>query len=284
MKKTFASVFIAATAFVSLQGCMAETGADESVSESGLSACTNPEGTNAATAALATAIAQELHRFQFATDFEVYTGYNNQGMLRLTQAGKNACGGSCPKVESLLSLQDSRMDGQAVFGGVKLSSWSFASRLVTGHGNMKTCQNTWCKYPAHTFEYGPGAVVTSPGVCGLNYTFKVKKPASMGGGTLTETEIAQLKNALTWTNANGFNEWIDFQNTDSTISIDPGGNMNPPGQVTGTEICQTNDEALINAVPAITCTCAAFSPPVTNGVLKKDKPLTPRIAYCRQVL
>jgi hypothetical protein len=276
MKKTFASVFIAATAFASLQGCMAETGdAGEAVGENELAACSNDQGTNATIAALAVAMAQDMHRWQVLSDFYIYVGYNNQEMLGITQAGKNACGGSCPTVENLLLFQDSRRDQKLVMGGVKVSSWNFASRLVSGYRSQQACTSgRWCPFVAHTFDYN---YTTSPGICGTNFTFGVKKPASLGGGTLSTTEISQLKNALHFVNSNGFNDWIDFTHTNSTVSIDPNGQMTPPG-TPGAELCNKFSTTNINGTP---CTCAVNN--VSNGQLKNDDPGTPKTYYCRQL-
>jgi hypothetical protein len=246
--------------------------------EESAAVCENPEGTNAAIAALATAMSQELHRWEILSDFYVYRGYNNQSMLGLTQAGLNACGGSCPLTKEILSYQDTRMDQKIVFNGVKLSSWSFASRLVTGYENQRVCQTAGrCTYAFHTFGYN--SATTSPGACDTLFTFTVGRRPSMGGGALTAAEVAGLANALVWTTGNGPNPYIAFQSTASTVTIDPTGNLNPPGQTTGSEICQKVSLSNISGTP---CTCAANNI-YSNGQLKNDDPLTARTYYCRQM-
>src|SRR5262245_4621062 len=127
--KKFAPLFIAAAALGSLQGCATDA-SETMTAEDQAANCFNPEGTNAAIAVLATTMAQELHRWQIVSVFYVYNGYNNQQMLGLTSTGLAACGNDCFFTKSILALQDSRMDQKAIFNGVRLSSWSFASRLV----------------------------------------------------------------------------------------------------------------------------------------------------------
>lgn len=274
----FAPLMIAAIGMSTLAGCVAESTpvSEEQLAADSAAACYNPEGTNAAIAALATAIAQEAHRWEFATDFEVFTGYANQQMVRLTQAGKNACGGSCPATENILQFQDSRMDLKAVFNGTKLSSWSFASRLVSGHDKQKVCKaGGWCPYVAHAF----GTSTSQAGACDTLFTFPVSKPASQGGGALTSAQVSQLINALTWASSNGPNPYIAFQSTASTVTIDPTGNLNTPGQTTGAEICQKFSLTDINGTP---CTCATYNI-YSNGQLKNNDPLTPKTYYCRQM-
>jgi hypothetical protein len=275
MKKTFA--LIAAAAMSSIAGCATEA-APEMTAEDSAAVCENPEGTNAAIAALAVAISQELHRWQITSDFYVYTGYQNQRMLGLTQAGKNACGGSCPLTENILAFQDVRMDQKIVFNGVKLSSWSFASRLVSGYEKQVTCkQGGWCPFEwNHMFGYNPAT--TQPGACDTLFTFTVTKPGSMGGGPLTQAQINSLNNALVWTAANGPNPYIAFQAAAGTVTIDPAGNLNPPGQTTGSEICQKASLTNLNGTP---CTCAAYNI-YSNGQLQNNDPLTPKTYYCRQ--
>ena len=284
--KKFAPLFVAAAALGSLQGCSSETATTGELSaEDQAATCANPEGTNAAIAALATAITQELHRWQITSDFYVYNGYMNQQMLGLTSAGLAACGdNACFYTKNILAMQDARMDQKVVFNGVKLSSWSFASRLVTGYNNQKTCQQGGrCPFPAHVFGWNPATsaydgFTTAPGACDTLFTFNANQPASGNHAPLTSTQMAQLQNALVWTTGNGPNPYIAFQASASTVSIDPAGQLNPPGQNTGSEICQKASRTSLLGTP---CTCAMFN--VTNGTLKNDDPTTPGTYYCRQI-
>ena len=278
MNKMFAPLMFAAVGIASITGCASQA-STELTAEDTAAVCANPEGTNAAIAALAVGISQELHRWNISSDFYVKTGYNNQAVLALTQAGLNACGGSCPITSEILAMQDSRMDQKVVFNGVKLSSWSFASRLVSGYDKQVTCQKGgWCPFTTgHMFGYN--AATTAAGACDTLFTFTVTKPGSQGGGPLTADQISQLKNALVWTAANGDNPYIAFQSTANTVTIDPTGNLNPPGQTTGSEICQKLSLTNINGTP---CTCAANNV-YSNGQLRNDQPLTPKTYYCRQM-
>jgi hypothetical protein len=267
----FAPLFIAAAALGSLQGCATDASTENVSLEDQAATCYNPEGTNAAIAALATTITQELHRWQMTTDFYIYRGYNNQEMLGLTSAGLAACGNDCFFTKVMLGLQDSRMDQKVSFNGVKLSSWSFASRVVTGYRNQQSCQSGgWCPFVSHVFGWKPDNTynnfTTAPGACDTMFTFGVNKPAAQNHALLTATEINGLQNALKWTSANGPNPYIAFQSTASTVSLDPTGNLTDPGQTTGSEICQKTSRTDISGTP---CTCAA-SNIYSNGALKKD--------------
>lgn len=272
--KRFAPVMITAAAMASLVGCAAESSSPkEMTAEDSAALCSNPEGTNAAIAALATAISQELHRWQITSDFYEYRGYNYQLMLGLTQSGLSACGGSCPMTQNILNMQDSRMDQKVVFDGTKLSSWSFASRLTTGYENQRTCQQgNRCPFVAHTFGSDP---TTAPGACDTLFTFPVTAP---DGSALTSAQVSQLANALVWTTGNGPNPYIAFQPTASTVTIDPTGQLNPPGQTTGAEICQKFSMSNINGTP---CTCSANGI-YSNGQLWNIYTQTPMTYYCVQ--
>ena len=281
--KKFAPLFIAAAALGSLQGCATDASTESLSAEDQAATCFNPEGTNAAIAALAVAMAQELHRWQVTSDLYIYRGYNNQEMLGLTSAGLAACGGSCPMTSNILAMQDSRMDQKVVFNGVKLSSWSFASRVVTGFRNQQSCQSGgWCPFVTHVFGWKPDNTytnfTTAPGACDTVFTFGVTRPSAQNHAALTSTEMNNLKNALKWTEANGPNPYIAYSNTTSTVSIDPTGDLNPPGQTTGAEICQKFSMTDINGTP---CTCAANNI-YSNGALKNDLTATPKTYYCRQ--
>ena len=272
----FAPLMIAAAAALSsLAGCASQT-APEMTAEDTAAVCNNPDGTNAGIAALAVAITQELHRWNLTSDFSIVSGYNGQQVLALTQAGLNACGGSCPLTANILGMQDSRMDQKVVFGNQKMSSWTFASRLVTGFQNQVSCQqNNKCPFVAHMFTYSPAT--TTPGACDTLFTFPVVKPGFTG--SLTPAQVSQLANALVWTAPTGINPYVAFQATADTVTIDPTGNLNPPGQTTGAEICQ---KASLTNIAGTPCTCAANNI-YSNGQLLNDQPMTPKTYYCRQM-
>jgi hypothetical protein len=283
--KKFAPLMIAASAALStVVGCAVESGnvADrvDEQSEALNQQCVNAnnDGTNAAIAALAAGMASNMHRWQLTTDFSKVIGYNNQTQLAVNQNGLNACGGSCDVVANLLLFQDSRMDQKIVFYGTKLNSWTFASRLVTGYDNQLSCQRNYtCPFVGHVFDWNI-PVVTSQGVCDTLFTYQVTKPAAQNHAALTAAEISGLANALVWTQPTGVNPFIQFQTGSGTVSVDPTGDMNPPGQTTGADVCQQFSMTNINGTP---CTCAANN--VTNGQLKNDIVTTPKTYYCRQL-
>ena len=276
--KTIASLVLAAIGLSTIAGCSTEA-TTEMTAEQKAAVCANPDGTNAGIAALAVAMSQELHRWNITSDFYIYNGYNNQEMLGLTSNGLNACGGSCPVTSEILKMQDSRMDLKVVFNGTKMSSWNFASRLVSGYRSQVACQNGgWCPFfTKHMFGYNSGT--TTPGSCDTLFTFTVTQAGSIGGGPLTAAQVSHLNNALVWTASNGPNPYIAFQSTASTVTIDPTGNLNPPGQTTGSEICQKLSLTDINGTP---CTCAANNI-YSNGQLHNDIPMTAKTYYCRQM-
>jgi hypothetical protein len=292
--KKFAPLFIATAALASLQGCATEAiTTAEMTAEDQAAVCANPEGTNAAIAALATAITLELHRWQIAPlkangsvpavagDFYKYRGYNNQEMLGLTSAGLAACGSAgCPLTKNMLAVQDSRMDQKIIINGTRVSSWSFASRLVTGFDKQVACNDgKWCPYVPHVFGWKSDGTydgfTSVPASCDTLFTFNANKP---NHAVLTAAETKQLENALVWTAANGPNPYIAYQSTASTVSIDPGGNMVPPYSASGAEQCQKVSMANITGQ---FCTCATSG--VTNGGMKNDDPIVPKTYFCRQV-
>jgi hypothetical protein len=198
--------------------------------------CTNPEGTNAMIAALAVAIGRELKRWQITTDFRLVAGPNWQTFMELTPTGLAQCSNGCANVKALLFFQDARYDGQVVFpGGIKLSSYSYASRLVAGYGEQKVCEGR----PANNNDPNNCAAeqhkltlaYTSPGACDINYTFNARTPS---GGMLTKPAL--LKNKLLWTGTT--NPYVAFTSTNSTVTIDPTWGLND-GDNTASGSCQT---------------------------------------------
>jgi len=287
MIKKFAPLMIAAAAMTSLAGCVAESGdvaSDENVADSTAASCLNPEGTNATIAALTGAISLELHRWQITSDFTIVRGYNYQEQLALTSAGLAACGGSCPMTSNMLALQDSRMDQKVIFDGTRLSSWSFASRVVTGYRNQQTCQqNNWCPFVSHVFLWNNGqynGYTTKEGPCDTLFVMNVNRPTAQNHAPLTASEMSGLSNALYWTTGNGPNPYISFNSNGSTVSVDPpGGGLPTGGQTSGSDLCQKYSTTNINGTP---CTCAANNI-YSNGQLKNNNSLTPRTYFCTQM-
>jgi hypothetical protein len=230
----FSHLILAAAAMAPLAGCMAESQdvATEGAADESAAACANPDGTNAMIASLAVAIGSELHRWQVTKDFYKFRGYNYQEMLGLTSTGLAQCSNGCRNVKALLSFQDSRTDQTLEFsGGVKLSAWTYASRLTAGFGNQQTCDS---RPDNHAYDNCPAEAhkltLTSlvKGGCDTMATFNATTPA---GTPLMYP--AQLHNKLLWAENGGFgagqlNPYIQFSSTAATVSIDPIGNVIPP--------------------------------------------------------
>ncbi|HTQ04631.1 MAG TPA: hypothetical protein VMI54_12275 [Polyangiaceae bacterium] len=282
--KKFAPLVLSAAA-MAFAGCAAEAGNPGEVTGNDSAAvCANPDGTNAAIAALAEAITHDLHRWQITSDFYVGTGTYNQQVLKLTSAGLAACGGQCLETQNILAFQDATMDQVLVLDGTHVSSYSFASRLVTGWNNQWTCQgNTTksgggrCPFVAHMFDFRNGAWVNptiSAGPCDMNFTHPVGAPST--GAALTSAQVSQLANALVWTTGNGPNPYIAFQPTASTVSIDPTGDVNSPSQQTG-GVYGCNALGVVNNQPVnltgLACTCVTTTTNIPSGVLKATKPV-----------
>src|SRR5262249_9598792 len=155
--------------------------------------------------------------------------------------------------------------------------------LVTGYYNQKSCQqNNQCPFVQHVFGWQSdgtyNGVTTAPGACDTVFTFNANLPSAQNHAPLTSAQLSQLSNALVWTTGNGPNPYIAFQSGASTVSIDPTGQLNPPGQTTGAEICQKFSVSNINGTP---CTCSANGI-YANGQLGNIYPQTPMTYFCVQ--
>jgi hypothetical protein len=274
--KKFAPLIIAA-AVTSFAGCAMESSdvaSNEQSEEQAAVACSNADGTNGMIAALAVALATDMHRWNVLTDLFEFRGFNNQLMLGITAAGKAACGGTnCPTVANILAFQDSRLDQKAVIAGTKLSSWALASRLTAGWDKQKACQqpNGWCLFQGHQFA---AASSINAGNCNTSALFSF--PASKaGGGALTAAQIAALNNALVFTTANGTDPFVQFTSNTTSVSVGDVGGMVPGQAEPGP--CQQFSISNINGTA---CSCAATG--VTTGQLKNDQSLAPNTYFCRK--
>ena len=259
------SLLVASAAIVGLaSGCAVESvGEQESASSDHLALmnCANPEGTNAMIAAVAVAIANDLGRWNVSADFTTKIGTYNQRHLTLTNTGLAQCsarGNACENVKALLFFQDAKYDNYIRFpGNVKLSAWSYASRLVAGWEGQKTCEAR----PASSPDSCPAEnhkltlLSTSPGGCDMNFTYN---PENATGGALNNP--AQLKNKLLWANDGASkdrpNPYIQFQSTASTVTIDPTWELNEPGSASGGSClvtCQKYDRN--TNLTGTCCTC-----------------------------
>jgi hypothetical protein len=248
------SLVIASSAVVALaSGCAVEP-MSEDVGAVDEAACSNLQGTNAMIAAVAVAIANELGRWNVSRDFQLGKGSYNQDVMQLSYTGNQRCAARnnpCTNVKALLAVQDAKYDLKIKFpDGTALSSWSYASRLVSGWRAQKTCEDralsnpgssnpNACAAEEHLLTPAAENFIT-PGVCDVNYTFDARTPA----GALLKYP-AHLKNKLLWANDGGSvtnpNPYIAFQSTASTVTIDPTWDLNPPGTQSGGSctICKT---------------------------------------------
>jgi hypothetical protein len=233
------SCFAVTTALAALaSACAVEAPTEEEMNlgTAEEASCSNAQGTNAMIAALAVAIGRELKRWQVTTDFQLVTGYSNQQHLALTPTGLAQCTNGCANVKALLFFQDARYDLQVVFpGGERLSSWSYAARLVAGYNEQKVCEgrppNNTDPNNCFAEQHKLSLAYTSPGPCDVNYTFNARTPT---GGMLQKPAL--LKNKLLWTGTT--NPYVAFTSTNSTVTIDPTWGLNETDNTTSGS-CQT---------------------------------------------
>jgi hypothetical protein len=284
--RKFISSFIAMSSLAGLaSACAVDMPADEQESagsdHQALVNCANPQGTNAMIAALAVAIGNDLGRWKVGTDFTKITGAYNQPHLALTSTGLAQCaarGNTCQNVKALLFFQDARYDNYIRFpGNVKLSAWSYASRLVAGYDAQKVCESRATQNPTSADacpaeDHVLTLAGTSPGACDINFTYNVRTPT---GGMLRWPHL--LKNKLIWANDGGsftnLNPYIAFQSTASTVTIDPTWDLNQPGSASGgscTVSCQKYSTNTATAGSCCTCNGASgtFQPAATANVYK----------------
>jgi hypothetical protein len=204
--------------------------------EQGVHNCATPDGTNAVMAALAVAAGQELGRWRSALDFEV-----NGSVIRLTSGtgsdgkprGKSRCAGSvCPRIEALLSFQNSTATGvyvQAESSTTKVlvNPSALASRMVAKLNEQKTKDNDakdgdTYQVPKTPFKLTGAGVTSALGGCGLHYKFNVVFDTTT---TNPKPVPAQLKWALSF--ADQQNGWVDFRDLgNNVVAIDPTPGLN----------------------------------------------------------
>jgi hypothetical protein len=283
MKKiaSFVSLTVAAAALSA--GCAVDVADEAALGGAEEALCPNPEGTNLMLATLAVAIAKDMNRWNLVGDFEKYRGYNNQEMIRIKSASRTLlCGAStCANVDAILALQDSRNDQKIVFSdGTKLSSWTFAARLVAGWDRQKTCEDrkkngdpNSCSSELHYLTYTD----TYPGTCDGGQIMMTKFAATKGnsngtnaGGALQYP--AQLQNKLIWAeNGNlNTNPYLQFNVLPGglDIEIDPGQCMTgDPGCVEqGSGTCANAWQACQRfSVPNIVGQCCTCPLPNNGG-------------------
>jgi hypothetical protein len=226
------SLVVTAAAMSTLAGCVAESGDNElTEQELGALECDNRDGTNAAIALVAEAMARDLGRWDILNDFETVRG--NYNMMEMRLKSTTVClptSNNCELLRSVLSMQDATTDLQNKINGQRLNAYAFSARLVAGVDVMRACvPGRWCPYEPHKLTFQS----VSPSACGLDtHLTKYGAQKATGGNLVTP---ANLKNALKFTEANGQNPYLQFASTATTVSIDPG-DETPDGSSSGVVI------------------------------------------------
>jgi hypothetical protein len=270
-RHAFKLISLTSISLAALMGCSAaegdldsasellDQGAGESMSlgtlEQGLMSCSNPDGANAAMAALAVAAAQDLGRWQAGKDFVL--GYNAGQLLALASGsnangpiGKSRCAdGRCARVQALLDLQLDAAANKVYFQGsgstkVLLTPQAVRTRMVAKWQEQVTYDQRardGAPDQAPVEQHKLTFVSAAKGGCDTNFTFKATTPS---GGTLKYPN--QLKYKLAF--ADIYNPYVAFTNLgNGNVSIDPTYGLNEDGASTSasciaacTKITKTN--------------------------------------------
>jgi hypothetical protein len=208
----FKHLLVAASAIASLAGCTEAPMTSDEIGQNQEALCANGDGVNSAMAALATATAKELRRWQSSRDFMI-----SNNMLALSTTGRSQCAdGRCWNTQAILDLQKAPF-GTVKFGGVTFNADNFKSRLVAEYNEQKICESRTgtgdanCPAEEHKLTFKS----QQAGACDTIFTFGATTPT---GGPLLRP--AQLKNKLIYV---GYpeNPYLAFSSTGSTVSIDP---------------------------------------------------------------
>jgi hypothetical protein len=234
----------AAEGDIDLDSEMLDQGAEESMSlgtlEQGLMSCSNPDGANAAMAALAVAVAQDLGRWQTGVDF--VQGYNAGELVALASGsnangpiGKSRCAdGKCARVQALLDMQLDAAANKIYFQGsgstkVLLTPQAIRTRMLSKwreqvNYDQRAKDGVADQPPVE--QHKLTFVSAAKGGCDTNFTFKATTPS---GGTLKYPN--QLKYKLAF--ADIYNPNVAFTNLgNGNVSIDPTYGLNEDGTST----------------------------------------------------
>jgi hypothetical protein len=244
--------------------------------EQGVMSCTNPDGANAAMAAFAVAVAQELGRWQVGKDFVVVKSngqapgtYGQQETLALS-SGSDASGAKgssrclvagCPNINAILSWQYTQASSKIYFQGsgavrTLLDPYALASRMVAKYREQGSCDmnaqdgnTTQCPKEEHKLSY----VSAAKGGCDTMFTFNVKRT----DGTALKYP-AQLKHKLRF--ADPANPYINFTPlSNGNISIDPTYGLNPDGSTTSGSCTASCTKVSTTSVAGQCCTCGGVN-------------------------
>jgi hypothetical protein len=283
----FVSLVVTAAAMSTLAGCVAETGDTElTEQELGALACDNRDGTNAAIALVAEAMARDLGRWDILNDFETVRG--NYNMMEMRLKSTTVCkptSNNCELLRTVLSMQDATTDLQNTINGQRLNAYAFSSRLVAGVDVMRACvPGRWCPYEPHKLTVKS----VGPSACGADTHLTTFTAEKATGGNLVNP--ANLKNALKFTEANGQNPYLQFASTATTVSIDPGDEIGDPSQAGATVTIDQifSPKAWPNATNPVQyenvkCVLPTHEPAPKEYRMLRNNPKFPGYVYCTKI-
>jgi hypothetical protein len=243
--------------------------------EQGVMSCTNLDGTNAAMAAFAVAVAKELGRWQVGKDFVVVKSNGatpgTSGMsetLALSSGsdasgakGSSRCTSGCPNINAILAWQYTQANNKVYFQGsgslkTLLNPQALASRMVAKYREQGTCDAaakdgdaTQCPREEHKLTY----VSAAKGGCDTMFTFNVKRTDG-----LALKYPAQLKHKLRF--ADQTNPYINFTPlANGDISIDPTYGLNPDGTTSSGSCTAACTKVSTTSVAGQCCTCGGVN-------------------------
>jgi len=243
--------------------------------EQGVMSCTNLDGTNAAMAAFAVAVAQELGRWQVGKDFVVVksngTAPGTSGLMETLALssgsdtsgakGSSRCTNGCPNINAILSWQYTQANNKVYFQGsgslkTLLNPSALASRMVAKYREQGTCDAaardgdaTQCPVEQHKLTY----VSAAKGGCDTMFTFNVKRTDG-----LALKYPAQLKHKLRF--ADVTNPYINFTPlANGDISIDPTYGLNPDGTTSSGSCTAACTKVSTTSVAGHCCSCGGVN-------------------------
>ena len=241
--------------------------------EQGVMNCSNPEGTNAAMAALAVAVARELGRWRTSVDFVVAktngiteNSTGNVETLKLASGsdatgarGKSRCAdGKCANVQALLDMQYDQAKGKVFFQGigatkVELNPVALRSRTVAKWKEQEACDKTpkdgdlgSCPKEEHALKF----VSAAKGSCDTDFTFNVTQK---DGKTALKYPM-QLRHELRF--ADSSNPYINFTPlSNGDFKIDPSYGLNPDSATSSGACAAACTKISTTSVAGQCCSC-----------------------------
>jgi hypothetical protein len=243
-------------------------GSEENMSlgtaEQGVMSCSNPDGTNAAMAALAVAVAQDLRRWQAVKDFSVSSGYLtlSSGSDVDGNKGKTRCSdGKCARVQAILDMQYEAARNKVYFQGsgsakTLLDPSALRSRLTAKYGEQviydSRAKDGARDQPAKE-QHQLSFVSAAKGGCDTNFTFQATKT---NGQPLVY--VNQLKYNLGFADIQ--NPYISFTNLGGgKVSIDPTWGLNEDGTSSGGTCQAICTKVSLSSVAGQCCSCGGLA-------------------------